>query len=299
MSKERRGPGRPPRVVIPSAPIHGILDEPLNKENIIELSYFDPIVFKYLFTLLKNLKVREIYFQFCKRSLSIYTKDNIDNRILISIDCTKMLNYYCESDNTYVCINRDNIQAVFINLNKTIDRISISLERGNDMISIKLNDHSLNKVKIRNVIISIKHPEEELLNLQKEIHEMKIPLSFSLTTRDFKDTISDATSYGDRITIEKHGSNPLILKFIRAHTNICSEEYNSEYKIDLHSELEENESFICTLHTLLLKCISVSIMNNKINIKCLSENRALLSSSIGDIIQFTILAENITALYNG
>lgn len=293
MSKERRGPGRPPRIVIPSAPVCGIIDEPENPDNILELSYFDPITFKHLFTLLKNLKVRDIYFKFNKECFSIYTRDNIDNRIIIKFNCDKMLNYYCRDEEINVCINRENIQAVFINLNKAINLISISLEAGNDMIQIKLNDNELNKVKIRNVIISEKMPDESLQQIEKEISELSIPLSFSLTTRDFKDTISDATSYGDKITIEKHGKCPLVLKFIRAHTNICSEEYKDESKIDLESELED-DSFICTLHTLLLKCISVSITNNKVNIKCLPENRALLSSSIGDLITFTILAENLT-----
>uniref|UniRef100_A0A6C0LKP3 Proliferating cell nuclear antigen PCNA N-terminal domain-containing protein n=1 Tax=viral metagenome TaxID=1070528 RepID=A0A6C0LKP3_9ZZZZ len=299
-SSSRRGPGRPPRIVTPSAPIHGIVDSPTNPSNIIELSYFDPIVFKYLFTLLKNLKVRDIYFKFSKKSITIYTKDNINNRIKISIDSKKMLNYYCKDDNTYICINRDNIQAVFINLNKTIDKISICLEQGNDMITIMLHDNNLDKVKRRFIIISEKIPSEELLSLDKDIDDISTsaPLSFSLTTRDFKDTISDATNYGDKITIEKHGDGPLVLKFIRAHTNICAEEYNDNNKIDLTSELEDDESFICTLHTLLLKCISVSIVNNKVNIKCIGENKAMLSSNIGDVISFTIIAENLTHVYN-
>lgn len=291
MHKERRGPGRPPRVVIPNAPIHGITSEPENKDNIIEMSYFDPITFKHLFTLLKNLKVRDIYFKFCKESLTIYTRDNINNRIVITFNCDKMLRYYCKLHEINICINRENIQAVFVNLNKAISMISISLEAGNDMIQIKLNDNELNKTKIRNVIISEKRPDEVLQNLENEINQLVPPLSFSLTTRDFKDTISDATSYGDKITIEKHGSCPLILRFIRAHTNICSEEYNDETKIDLDTNLED-ESFICTLHTLLLKCISVSITNNKVGIKCLPNNKAILSSSIGDLINFSILAEN-------
>ena len=175
--------------------------------------------------------------------------------------------------------------------------ITISLEKCNDMISIKLNDNSLHKIKVRNVIISMKHPDEDLMKLKDEIDKIESPLSFSLTTRDFKDTISDATSYGDRITIEKHGQGPLILKFIRAHTNVCSEEYSNEDKIELKSSIGNNESFICTLHTLLLKCISVSIMNNRINVKCLNENKALLTSTIGDLINFTIVAENTSAIH--
>lgn len=290
---ERRGPGRPPRVVIPPSTPLGIIKEAICRENILELSYFDAVVFKYLFTLLKNLKVRDIYFIFTPDSMSVYTKDNIDNRVLIEFDCNKMLYYYCGKKSINICINRENIQAVFINLNKTIDQINISLESCSDMIQIKLSDNSLQKVKIRNVIISERLPEGDLLNIKKDISDSVVQIDFTLTTRDFKDTISDATNYGDKITIEKHGNNPLLLKFMKAHTNICSEEYNNESKIDLKSNLEENDSFMCILHTILLKCISVSVINNSINIRCLHDNKAILSSSIGELIDFTIMAENL------
>ena len=291
---ERRGPGRPPRVVIPPTTPLGIIDKPVNKENILELSYFDAVVFKYLFTLLKNLKVRDIYFRFTPESMCIFTKDNIDNRILIDIDCSKMLYYYCQKETINICINRENIQAVFINLNKTIDQLYISLESCSDMIQVKLTDNSLQKIKLRNIVISERLPDETLLSTENDIQTANVQLEFTLTTRDFKDTISDATNYGDKITIEKHGDGPLILKFMRAHTNICSEEYSNDTKIDLKSSLEANDSFICVLHTILLKCISVSVINNKINIRCLSNNRAILSSSIGELIDFTIFAENLS-----
>lgn len=291
MSKERRGPGRPPRVVIPNVPIIGVVDEPQNEDNIIELSYYDPIIFKHLFTLFKNLKVRDIYFKFCKESMSVYTMDNLDNKIIVHFNCDKLMNYYCGDAEINICVNRENIQAVFINLNKTINLISILLERGNDMIQIKLTDKGLNKIKTRNVIISEKQPDDSLRGVHSEIKNLDSPLTFSLTTRDFKDTISDATSYGDKITIEKHGESPLILRFIKAHTNVCSEEYNDESKIDLESNLDD-DSFICILHTLILKSISVSIINNKIKIKCLPNNGALLSSSIGELIDFSVLVIN-------
>ena len=290
--KERRGPGRPPRVVLPTAPVHGIVNKPFDGENIIELSYFDPIVFKYLFILLKNLKVRDIYFKFLKESVQIYTKDNINNRIFITIDGNKMLNYYCKYEKC-ICINRDNIQPVFIYLNRTIDKIKISLEEGNDMINIELYDNTLHKIKKRGIITSESLPEELLQNVERELRESSCPISFSLTTRDFKDTVADAGNYGDKITIEKHGLGPLLLKFIKAHTNICSEEYTSSSKIDLISDLDETESYRCTLHTHLLKELSVSIVNNKVNIKCLKNNKAIISSSISDIIDFSIFADNI------
>lgn len=291
---EKKGPGRPRRIVVPTSPIRGIVDEPDEEENIMEFSYFDPMIFKYLFTLLKNLKVRDIYFIFNKKYFIILTRDHTQNRILIKINCDKALHYYCSQDNLNISINRDNIQAVFLNLNKSIDRISIILSEGSDMLKIKLNDSTLAKVKTREVIVSDRIADDELLTIDDELNENNKVLSFSLTTRDFKDTIADATSYGDKIRIEKHGFSPLYLTFSRAHTNICTEEYNDPDKIDLESNLEEKDSFLCILHTMLLKCISVSVISNKVNIKCLTNNRAILTSGLNDLISFSIFAEKLT-----
>lgn len=289
----RRGPGRPRRVVIPSSPIRGIVSEPDEEDNIIEFSYFDPMIFKYLFTLLKNLKVRDIYFVFNKKYFTILTRDHTQNRIIIKVKCEKALHYYCGEDNVYLSVNRDNIQAVFLNLNKSIDKIFISFESSSDMLRIRLNDTTLAKVKTRDVIISDKMADDALLGVEQEIKDTESPLSFSLTTRDFKDTIADATSYGDKIRIEKHGASPLCLIFSRVHTNICTEEYSDPDKINLECTLDENDSFLCVLHTMLLKCISVSVISNKVNIKCLSNNRAVLTSQLNDLLDFSIFAEKL------
>lgn len=295
-SNERRGPGRPRRVNEPSSPIRGIVDKPDNPDNLIEFSYFDPTIFKHLFTLLKNLKVRDIYFVFNKEYFTILTRDHTKNRIFVKIRCEKALHYYCGKDNIYLSINRDTIQAVFINLNKSINKILITLEAGVEMLKIQLNDNVLSKTKIREIMVSDKIADEELLNIEDEIKENNTILSFSLTTRDFKETITDATSYGDKIKIEKHGDSPLCLTFSKTHTNICTEKYNDSDKIDLVSNVDDNESFLCVLHTMILKCISVSVINNKIGIQCFNNNKALLTSQLShmnDLLVFSIFAEKL------
>lgn len=295
---ERRGPGRPRRIVTPSSPIRGVVDEPDEADNLIEFSYFDPMIFKHLFTLLKNLKVRDIYFVFNKNYFTILTRDHTKNRIVIKVRCEKALHYYCGQDNLYLSINRDTIQAVFLNLNKSINKILITFESGSDMLKIRLNDNILSKTKIREVIVSDKMADDALLNVADEIAGIESVLSFSLTTRDFKETIADATSYGDKIRIEKHGNSPLCLTFSKAHTNLCTEEYTDAEKIDLDCNLDENDSFLCVLHTMLLKCISVSVINNKVSIKCLLNNRAILTSQlsqVNDLLVFSIFAEKLQA----
>jgi len=135
----RRGPGRPPRKVISNTPIRGIVDDKEDDDNIIEFSYYDPTIFKNLFSLFKNLKARELYLSFTKDSFIIKTRDHSGNRMFIKFDCNKAIHYYC-SEPINICVNRDNIQPIFINLTKYTEKLLIAYENGSNMLKIKCDE---------------------------------------------------------------------------------------------------------------------------------------------------------------
>lgn len=223
--KQRRGPGRPPRRILPPLTVKGIVDQPENEDNILEFCYYDPTIFKYLFSLFKNLKVRDIYLIFTKDSFSMATKDHIGNRILITIDCSKVIHFYCKPEGEKLCllVNKDNIQTIFLNLNKNIDRTTFSYEKGDDMLQVRLDNTSLGKIETRNVLICVKPPDDDLLELSGEIKSRKAAIDFTLPIREFKETVCSVCTFGDRFRIEKHGNGPLTISFSRTHTNACTD----------------------------------------------------------------------------
>jgi len=291
--KQRRGPGRPPRRILPPLTMRGIVNTPENEDNILEFCYYDPNIFKYLFSLFKNIKVRDIYLLFTPDKFFMVTKDHIGNRVLINIDCTKVIHFYCKPDTNILSllVNKDNIQNIFLNINKNIDRITFSYEKGDDMLQIRLDNASLGKIETRNVLICVKSPDENLLSLQQEMNSKTPIIDFTLPIREFKETVCSVCTFGDRFRIEKHGHGPLTISFSRTHTNACTDEFSEGDKIEMVHTLDPNESFSCHLHSLLLKSIAVSIINSKINIKCFNNNVALISSTITDICKFYIMAE--------
>ena len=289
----RRGPGRPPRRILAPLTVKGIVDEPECEDNIMEFCYYDPSIFKYLFSLFKNLKVRDIYLIFTPTEFLMLTQDHIGNRILINIECSKIIHYYCKPEDKQLCllVNKDNIQTIFLNLNKNIDRTTFSYERGDDMLQIRLDNSNLGKIETRNVLICLKTPDEELYSVINEITTKKSVIKFSLPIREFKETVCSVCCYGDRFRIEKHGNGPLTIAFSRTHTNNCTDEFTDPEKIMLIHSITDNQSFSCHLYAMLLKAIAVSIINSKVDIQCYDNNIALISSTISDICTFHIMAE--------
>jgi hypothetical protein len=289
-TSQKRGPGRPPRKHNTSIPCRGILDKPDNEMNFIELTYHDPTIFRYIFTTFKNLRVRDIYFRFKPDSLTLFAKDHLNNFLAVDIKCENLSNYYCKSE-IFLCVNENNLQKIFLNIHKSIDKVSITYEECEENITIILNDLVLGKEKNYFVSVSNIEPGYNYSEIEKFIKEVDVRLSFSLSVKDFKETISDALHYGDKISIEKHGCAEMEIKFEKVCTDICIERYKDNDKINLISNIPDDESFRCCLHTITIKAITNSIINNSINIKCLDQNQAIFIIKILDIITLTIYAE--------
>jgi hypothetical protein len=154
-----------------------------------------------------------------------------------------------------------------------------------------LNDLVLCKEKKYFVAAASIEPGYNYTEMEKFVEGADFRLSFSLTVKDFKETISDALHYGDKISIERHGTEEMEIKFEKVCTDICVERYKDSEKINLISNIMDDESFRCCLHTITIKAITNSIINNTINIKCLEQNRAIFNIKILDIISFYIYAE--------
>ena len=295
--KPKRGPGRPPRKVIPSTSVLGIVPKPIYEETAtVEFAYYDPMVWKSVFSILKGLKVRDIYFRFCSNKFYIYAKDHVNNRIRIDIDCSQSLSYYCADADISLCINRDNIDKLFPSINKTIDRITFTYCDHDDCLTVECNDPQIGKVKQRRIVVSRVNYVDDIYPLEVAISPDYIKLYFTLPLKDFKDTISDASNSGDKITISKRGRGNLNLSFNNSHSNKGKDEYHECDKISMASTLMEDDYFTCSLYVFTLKAMCSSSQSQKITMYCMNDDAALVEMNVGDIVKFNLLTE--TKLYD-
>ncbi len=291
--KPKRGPGRPPRKVMPTSTILGCVSSPTIADSSIctaEFIYYDPLVWKSLFSVLKSLKVRDVYFRFQREVFQIYAKDHMNNHIKNVVNCNKALSYYCTEDDLCLCVNRDNIDKLFPSINKNIDKIIFYYDATDDYLVMQCNDPILAKVKERRIAVCRVSYEMDVKNIDIGFADEDIKVGFTLPIKDFKDTVSDASNSGDRLTVEKHGNQQLTLSFSGSHSNRGNDAYTEGDKIEMRSTLQEVDYFKCCIHIFTLKALCGSSQTQKVTINCLEENTAIVSMKIGDLIDFEVEA---------
>jgi len=295
---QKRGPGRPPRKTNSTINKRGIIDVPDNVHNLIELTHHDPSTFKCIFTTIRNLKVIDIYFKFCTDHFVIMAHDHMNNPVYVKILGEHLSSYYCAQP-ICIMITENNLQKLFINLSKSIDKISIEYENNcnncfDDSVRIKLIDMNLGREKKYTIPASVDATiPESYMYIHDRIFNTNVRLSFKLSVKDCKETIADASHYGAAISIEKHGNNDMEIKFEKISTDACTETYRDDKKIGLNHNISENESFSCTVHTVTIKALTSGMMNNDIWIKCLDGNDAILHVGISESIYLYVCVHTL------
>jgi hypothetical protein len=290
----KRSVGRPRLIQrIDPLPKLGILNNPSNEDNLVELSYDNVSIFKKIFNLLKTMNVKEINIQFNSNYTKIFGIDHLEkNLINIKIDSNKLNHYYCE-------------HPINITLDpKNLDKITQKIDKHYSLFSIILKKKSYRNniiIILNNKILSI--DESHIINLietnvdyetfnDKSVDYNLYPLKFELTGKYFKKLINDVSTFSEIFTIEKVNNNPL--QFIYKNINNTIKGFNickDSSKIKLQSSLSENDIFSVSVRIDYIKALSNSLLSEKIKIYADSENdlvfNLLIDNGSFEIIIYT------------
>ena len=290
----KRSVGRPRLIQrIDPLPKLGILNNPSNEDNLVELSYDNVSIFKKIFNLLKTMNVKEINIQFNSNYTKIFGIDHLEkNLIHIKIDSNKLNHYYCE-------------HPINITLDpKNLDKITQKIDKHYSLFSIILKKKSYRNniiIILNNKILSI--DESHIINLietnvdyetfnDKSVDYNLYPLKFELTGKYFKKLINDVSTFSEIFTIEKVNNNPL--QFIYKNINNTIKGFNickDSSKIKLQSSLSENDIFSVSVRIDYIKALSNSLLSEKIKIYADSENdlvfNLLIDNGSFEIIIYT------------
>lgn len=293
---KRRGPGRPSnKPAPPTLPISGIVETPRNPVNLIEFITGKPIDFKILFTYFKNLKSTDIHIHFRKNDITFLTRDHSTNsRVLAVIDCRNVNFYYCKQE---MCIglNRAHSEKLFLNIDKAFFRFSIEYrEDETERIYFIFRDAETERQYM--IYVSNVDTDLDLFAARDEIptddlmSQKSYPLQFTMSSRQFKKTISDAQAYHDTITIEKIIDNPMRISY-KKHNVVYNEIYFNDQSIGLVSA---NTDFMCKAKIANLKSLVSSIVTDKITIMCRETNDILICSEIDKDVMtvYTFIHDN-------
>lgn len=277
---KRRGPGRPPSK--PPAPLldkKGIVTEPKDINNRLEFVYSDPSIFKSLFVYFKNIKAREIHLRCDPIGLTFFARDHSKtSRIFATIPGEHVNWYYCEST-FWLGINRDNIEKIFGSIDKTFFKIVIIQQKDDhNSLNIIFKDSEIEKECNYKIILSSYNEDENLYEAENIINT-EFLIEFTLTAKQFKKTINDASNYSETITFEKINGNPLQLVYAKSNI-IYNEVYRSDKKISLKSNNDEHSTFRATIKINNIKSLASSMVTDEIRILCRSDEDILFKSII-------------------
>jgi hypothetical protein len=133
------------------------------------------------------------------------------------------------------------------------------------------------------VTLSAYAPDDDLYEAENTLTTegliTNFPIEFTLTAKQFKKSISDASNYSDTITFEKLGIHPLQLTYNKSNM-MYNEVYRSAEKVNLRSAVSEGNTFRCTVKIANVKSLASSMVTDDVRILCREEGDILFRSAI-------------------
>jgi intracellular sulfur oxidation DsrE/DsrF family protein len=286
-TKPRRGPGRPPsKPPAPALMKKGVVDSPTDPANRLEFMYGDPMVFKALFTYFRNLKARDIHVRCNPKGLTFFARDHSKtSRVVAHVAGDHVNIHYCEGE-FWLGLNREHVEKMFAAIDKTFYKITI-LQAIEDPLALTfvLKDFEVDKECRFRIALSSYAPDEELYEaenmLTPELITETFPVEFTLTAKQFKKSITDASAHSDAITIEKIGKYPLMLTYHRQGMD-AHEVYRNPDKISLRSSVPEGKTFRSSVKLGNVKSLASSMVTDDVRILCREDGGDILLRSAFD-----------------
>ena len=281
----RRGPGRPPsKPAPPPLEQRGVVGAPLDANNRLEFVYSDPSVFKSLFTYFKNIKARDIHLRCNPSGLTFFARDHSKtSRVVAHVSGEHVNWHFCDGE-FWLGINREHVEKIFASIDKTLFKITIlqSVDDPNT-ITFVFKDAEIEKECNYRVNLSMYPRDEDLYEAERALApatmQALFPIEFTLSAKQFKKSISDASNYSEMLTFEKLGAHPLQLTYARANL-VYNEVYRSAAKIRLRSAVSEGTIFRATVKIANVKSLASSMVTDDVRILCREDDDILFRSAI-------------------
>lgn len=261
----KKKPGRPknPTTCVPIE-VHGIVKEPVNPGDVLELVYSNPTMFKKLFLLYKQYEVSEIEMNFDPAGLKIVTKDHIGkSNIYATIDggCTNL--YYCKQL-MRICVNRDSLEKILKALIKTNYKITFVLREEDYRKTLHLITRDAEFNTEDTYAIDVVFKPEEFARMAYNDDDTDYPIKFQLTSKHFKSRINHIRELSPTLTIQKSGDDPLQFTFDKAQKIHWTSVYNDPEKIKLKSTILPDDIFNASVVIDYIKPFSNSSIGDEV-----------------------------------
>jgi hypothetical protein len=259
--ERKRPPGRPRITPIPDPiPIRGIVNEPIDKKNIIEMKYSQLQNLKKISAYFKSLNAEKVQMVFTEEGLEFYTENYLEtNTVNVTLYGHKMNSYYC-GRRVEITASRSNLELIFGKLDKKYESILFTIEDSNRITNLYISLNSVYKIP--------EHFKVELLLNDDSVNNTQLfenidnpTIEMKLTGGFFKKVIQDVKGgFKKEIKISKCGTdNNVYIESISENKQVTVE-YPIPNDLILVSNVQENEIFSVSLHINSIKPTSTNTL---------------------------------------
>ena len=299
-SQKKRGPGRPPKKVLTVEYSHeGIVSEPKDKRNSVEIFYNCPYIMKLIFDYIKSIKSTTAHIYCNKESIHFITKKVVDvNKTDVEIKGNESMRYYCASD-IWLGINGGHVNKVLHGVDKSLyDRISLSFSPENrEKFVITLFDDSIESSHCRYITLSNLDVTNDILTLpqtiKNDIATDAYPISFTLPVRIFTKLV---TTIADQkcpdFEFRRFHDQPLMVYYEKQQVIECVDTFGSDEKIEFKSTFNVPTMFICKLQTKNVKPVASAIITDKVRIMCKQPDKVMFELILDDAVTIHTILDN-------
>lgn len=265
---KKRKPGRPPKKKIGSINIetNGIVGTPIEPDNLIEMVYENPKLFKRLLTLLKGYSVEVITWNFMPDRIEIATRGLAEGKtkIFIDIHARMLVRYFCAKSTT-VTMKREDLDPVFQNVDKNNTQITIIAKEDDIKSKIYFITKNAEIDAEKNYEIQLVGRSEK--DMVDKPNDAIYPVKFCMPGKEFKSLIQDVSKESKLITIRKDGgTEPLTIGCEITTKNNLNMVFRNPEKIELKSELDPADIFNVSTRIQYIRPFSNSNIGDKIYI---------------------------------
>lgn len=289
-SKKKRGPGRPSKKQPPpTIECKGIVPSPKNPDHKMEMYCQAPKSFKDLFVYFKNVKAHKILMRCTREGIAFFTRaEESKTRIMVWAAGKNLAwYYYADSEPFFCAINREHVEAMFNSINKSFNVLQIQLRNDTrDKITFVLKDPEIDKECLYETTLGNPEVDNDLLAVERLITEeelRKYPIEFTLSAKQLKKTISDASNQAtNELHLQKMGTSHLQFTHNITGQQQYYEIYKKPEKINLRSEVKDGDSIDIEWNLKTIKMVANSMVTDSVKIYCNRIGEIVFRSAIDD-----------------
>jgi hypothetical protein len=186
----KKGPGRPKKVPVMQLgdAEEGVQDTPKHQDNIVELIYSQPLLFKKLKQLFKSFDVEAIEFSFEHDGLYIQAQDHLQHsRICVVVKGEMMSRYYCKKPYQITVPTLDLSHALDA-LTKTHTKIMLYIRAGVGSLYLVFHDSEYNTEDVYELMAASSSGD----TIQRSsIDDSEYTVAFKVTSKHFKTMLNN------------------------------------------------------------------------------------------------------------